>query len=115
MYELIKNAEVKFPDPVKHNISISENAQDLISLLLQKDPTLRIGEGGAGIRQIFEHPFFDEFSVEDLLEKKIEPPYMPNIKPDDFAFIKEQEMTAYNCFSFIYVDHSIKKLFIKFL
>ena len=34
MYHLIQNADVTFPDPVRHHITVSENAKDLIKKLL---------------------------------------------------------------------------------
>jgi hypothetical protein len=43
MFFLIKEASIKYPDPVKHGISVSEEAQDLINKLLVKDMEQRLG------------------------------------------------------------------------
>jgi len=46
MFYLIQEADVTFPDPVKHKIYVSPNAQDLINSLLQKKKNKRIGAQG---------------------------------------------------------------------
>jgi len=43
MYQLIQQAPLRWPDPVKHKISVSDNAKDLISKLLNKDRKKRLG------------------------------------------------------------------------
>jgi serine/threonine protein kinase len=50
---------------------------DLIQRLLEKDPTSR-----AGFDDIMKNPFFEDFSVEDLLAKKIKPEYVPGRMAD---------------------------------
>lgn len=46
MYFLIKESDVNFPDPVRHKISVSLEAQDLILRLLDKDKKTRLGANG---------------------------------------------------------------------
>lgn len=43
MYDLIQNFPVKFPDPVKHKIVMSDTLKDFISKLLDKNPRTRLG------------------------------------------------------------------------
>jgi hypothetical protein len=43
MYHLIQQAPLRWPDPVKHQINISEDAKDLITMLLSKDRKTRLG------------------------------------------------------------------------
>lgn len=43
MFYLIKEASIKYPDPKKHGISVSEEAKDLINKLLDKDMENRLG------------------------------------------------------------------------
>ena len=57
MYFLIKEAKVTYPIYEKHNIYVSEVAQDLINKLLEKNRKKRIGAEG-GVKEILEHPFF---------------------------------------------------------
>ena len=62
MYYLIKEASVTFPIPEKHNIYVSPDAQDLISKLLLKDKSKRIGATG-GVKDILDHPFFKDLDI----------------------------------------------------
>ena len=43
MYLLIQQAPLKWPDPVRHKIMVSDEAKDLITMLLQKDRKKRLG------------------------------------------------------------------------
>lgn len=43
MYLLIQQAPLKWPDPERHKIFVSEEAKDLITMLLQKDRKKRLG------------------------------------------------------------------------
>jgi len=82
MYKMIMEKEPRFPDPVKHGIGVSEQAEDLIRKLLNRDPAKRLGyESGAN--EILEHPFFDELDIDDLMEKKIKAEYIPEIKEEN--------------------------------
>ena len=63
MFQLIVEKELKFPS----SISISENAKDLISKLLAKNPQLRLRDADL----IKLHPWFNEINFDDLLNKKV--------------------------------------------
>ena len=52
--------------------------------LLEKDKTKRLGAKG-DIDEILAHPFFKSLDIEKLKEKKLVPPYKPEIK-DDLKF-----------------------------
>lgn len=82
MYYLIESGPIRWPTQEKHGFEVSAESQDLISKLLDKDKMKRLGKHG-GIEEIMSHPWFDEFKMEDLLEKKIKAPYIPTIKQDD--------------------------------
>jgi serum/glucocorticoid-regulated kinase 2 len=68
MYKMIKEKDPRFPDPQKHGIGISEQAEDLIRLLLNKDPKERLGSKNDA-NEILEHPFFEDLDLDDLMEK----------------------------------------------
>jgi len=78
MYYLIKEANVTYPVPEKHNIYVSPDAQDLINKLLIKKKDQRIGSKG-GVKEILQHPFFKELDIDMLMQKKLTPTYMPEI------------------------------------
>ena len=65
---MIKEKDPRFPDPLKHGIGVSEQAEDLIRKLLDKDPTKRLGVNG-GANEILEHQFFDGLDIDDLMDK----------------------------------------------
>ena len=75
MYTFIVRADVRFPKKVK----VSDDAKDLIKMLLIKDPNLRLGAKG-GFEKIKEHPFFKGVDFDALLQKKIKAPYKPKLK-----------------------------------
>ena len=89
MFFLIQEADVTFPDPVKHKIYVSPNAQSLINGLLAKDKNKRIG-AKKGIQEILSHPFFDELDVEALLKKELEPGYMPDINEGELKYFDQK-------------------------
>ena len=74
MYELILHAELKFPK----KIPISDEAKDLLKKLLIKKQNNRLGAQN-GFAEIKVQPFFSGFNFNDLLEKKIKPPYVPKL------------------------------------
>ncbi len=47
--------------------------------LLTRDPTRRLGSGKADAEEIKRHPFFKDVNFDDVLNKRIPPPYFPTI------------------------------------
>jgi len=58
--------------------SISKEAKDLLTKLLNKDPAKRLGTFG-GAEEIKQHPWFKSVNWSDVLDKKVEPP-IPYLK-----------------------------------
>ena len=92
MYEmLVGKAPFKIPkgsylcaDLYKKKITIPEfispEAKDLISLLLVPNPKKRLGYGPDGAKKIKEHPFFEGMNWDDAWNKKLTPPFVPDLK-----------------------------------
>lgn len=78
MYYLIENGTIRWPDPVKHGINVSEEAKDLISKLLDKNKATRLGQSG-GIDEVMAHPWFASIDREALENKSIVPAFKPTI------------------------------------
>ena len=78
MYDLIEKYAVKFPDPVKHGILMTDEWKDMITQLLEKDPKKRIGYNG-GIQEIVKHEWFSNYDVDKLLNKEYDAPYIPKL------------------------------------
>ena len=90
MYYLIETGSIRWPQKEKHGFEISSTAQDLITKLLIKDKMKRLGKEH-DIDDIISHPWFKEFDVEDLLQKKIPAPFVPQISnPDDTSHFDEK-------------------------
>ena len=71
MYQRILSDPLLFPQDMPHD------AMTLITGLLQRDPTKRLGANGA--EEIKRHPFFKDVNFADVLNKRIPPPYFPTI------------------------------------
>jgi len=52
--------------------------QDLISGLLTRSPSKRLGAGPAGYGALKDHSFFSDFCWDGLLSRQLEPPHKPN-------------------------------------
>ena len=60
----------------------SEVSKDLLSKLLVRNPTKRLGHNH--IDEIKKHEFFDSINWDELLNLKKDPPIVPTItRPDD--------------------------------
>ncbi|KAF9924451.1 hypothetical protein BGZ65_008318 [Modicella reniformis] len=63
-----------------HNKSyISQNAQDLIQKLLDKNSKTRLGSGPNGAETIKAHPFFQGIDFVRLATRDVTPPFQPHI------------------------------------
>ena len=71
--QIIKN-ELRFPK----NNEISQNEKDLLKLLLNKNYKERLGVNN-GFEEIKTHSFFNNINFNDIINKKIQPKFKPNI------------------------------------
>jgi len=63
--------------PLKLPSSLSAEAKDLIVKLLDRNPIKRLGSGMTDADEIKAHPFFNSINWNDLIQRKIAPPYVP--------------------------------------
>lgn len=90
--KLYKN--IKYADPRLDFPFLSESARDLLMKLLEKDPTKRLGSSPRDAQDIKEHPWFDCINWDAVAEKKLPPPYKPQLDvPTDTKHFT-QEFTA---------------------
>jgi len=73
MYTKIMTADLEMPD------SVSPQARDLLSKLLDRNPDTRLQEPA----QIKKHPFFASLDFEKLVSKQIKPPFIPEVQSED--------------------------------
>jgi serum/glucocorticoid-regulated kinase 2 len=72
MYEKILH------DPLVFGPEIGSSARSILTGLLTRDPSRRLGVGGAD--DIKKHPFFAKhIDFKKLLEKKVQPPFKPSV------------------------------------
>ncbi|TFY69554.1 hypothetical protein EVJ58_g336 [Rhodofomes roseus] len=66
-------------DEPLYPITMPRDAVSVLQKLLTRDPTRRLGSGKADAEDIKRHPFFKDVSFDDVLNKRIPPPYFPTI------------------------------------
>ena len=64
--------------PLQKSPYMSQEAFDLCSKLLERDPTKRLGYNG--FEEIQNHPWFKEINWEKLYRKELEPPFRPSVE-----------------------------------
>ena len=97
MYELIEVGELKFPKTIKIGqdikpIKISEDAKNIISKLLEKNPGTRLGKNG--LIEMKNHPFFGSINFEMIKNKKVKAPFKPTIIEDDLTSNFDEDYTS---------------------
>ncbi|CAH2020654.1 unnamed protein product [Acanthoscelides obtectus] len=88
LFTLILMEEVKFPR------QLSNDAKDLLGGLLVKDPAKRLGGGPEDAKQIMVHSFFSSINWRDLEQKKIPPPFKPQVCSDTDTRYFDSEFTG---------------------
>ncbi|XP_055852444.1 RAC serine/threonine-protein kinase [Episyrphus balteatus] len=88
LFTLILLEDVRFPR------TISEEAKSLLSGLLAKDPNRRLGGGQDDVREIQAHAFFSSINWTDLVQKKIPPPFKPQVTSDTDTRYFDSEFTG---------------------
>ena len=89
MYELIKNAPVRFPK----RVNLKEETKDIIRKLLEKNPKERLGSQ-RGIEEIKEHPFFASIDFNLIEQKKIPAPFIPELNNNTDVQYFDEEFTS---------------------
>lgn len=74
MYRSIIKDKLRFPD------YLSPVIVDLLQRLLQKDPERRI----QSVKDIKKHPWLNGVNWTLLLQKEVEPPYIPSLRETNF-------------------------------
>lgn len=83
-------------DEPLYPITMPRDAVSILQKLLTRDPARRLGSGKADAEEIKKHPFFKDVSFDDVMNKRIPPPYFPTINGSadtsnfDEEFTKEQ-------------------------
>ena len=73
MFENILASDVRFPS------RMSDNARDLLTGLLVKEPAKRLGGGQEGAKELKRHVFFESINWILLEHRKITPAFKPQV------------------------------------
>ena len=71
-----------YKKPIKYPSYIDENAKDLMSKFMEIDPQKRLGSGENGWEDIKNHPYFKDVNWDEANNKKMKPPFLPNIESE---------------------------------
>ncbi|KAI9573605.1 kinase-like domain-containing protein [Boletus coccyginus] len=87
-------------DPLVFGSEFGSGARSILTSLLDRDPTRRLGVNGA--EEIKKHPFFEKhLDFKKLLQKKIQPPFKPSVSSPvdvsnfDTVFTTEAPIDSY--------------------
>uniref|UniRef100_A0A8D3BU80 Ribosomal protein S6 kinase n=1 Tax=Scophthalmus maximus TaxID=52904 RepID=A0A8D3BU80_SCOMX len=62
---------------------LTQEARDLLKKLLKRNASLRLGAGPGDAAEVQAHPFFRHINWDDLLARKVEPPFKPFLQSAD--------------------------------
>ncbi|XP_051954778.1 RAC-alpha serine/threonine-protein kinase-like isoform X2 [Xyrauchen texanus] len=88
LFELILMEEIRFPR------TLGPEAKSLLSGLLQKDPKQRLGGGPDDAKEIMQHKFFAGIEWQDVYEKKLVPPFKPQVTSETDTRYFDVEFTG---------------------
>ncbi|XP_015440462.1 PREDICTED: RAC serine/threonine-protein kinase isoform X2 [Dufourea novaeangliae] len=88
LFTLIVMEEVRFPR------TVTNHAKDMLGGLLIKDPSKRLGGGPNDAKEIMDHAFFSSIDWSDLVQKKIAPPFKPQVSSETDTRYFDSEFTG---------------------
>jgi len=72
---------------------LTPNAKDILRKLLKKQPEQRLGSGPRDGEAIKSHRFFESVDWEEVLARRVEPPFKPKLQSEDDFSMFDQEFT----------------------
>jgi len=77
MFRLIVTEKVRYPRSI-----IAGDTREILSRLLVKNPDRRLGAGPSDAEEIMEHPYFSSIDWNELVKKRIIPPFKPELRDE---------------------------------
>ena len=62
---------------------LTQEARDLLKKLLKRNAASRLGAGPGDAGEVQAHPFFRHINWEELLARKVEPPFKPLLQSEE--------------------------------
>lgn len=81
-------------DEPLYPIQMARESVEILQALLTRDPTQRLGAGPRDAEEVMEHPYFRNISFDDVLNLRIPPPYLPEVKSEHDISNFDDEFTA---------------------
>ncbi|KAG7272629.1 hypothetical protein CRUP_033138 [Coryphaenoides rupestris] len=88
LFSLILTQEIRVP------AALSPAARTLLAGLLRKDPKARLGGGPGDAKEVMKHGFFTRVRWEDVLLKKLTPPFKPQVSSETDTRYFDVEFTG---------------------
>lgn len=79
IYRKIINTKPRYPD------GFDSKCKSLVKHLLRRDLSKRYGNLKNGAQDLKEHRFFEDINYENLLQRKLKAPYIPDSKDMKFT------------------------------
>jgi len=73
---------------------LTPNAKDILKKLLNRNVEKRLGHGEKDAVALKEHRFFSGVQWQDVLDKKLPPPFLPQLKSADDVSNFDDEFTS---------------------
>ncbi len=81
-------------DEPLYPIHMQRDSVSILQALLTRDPERRVGSGPKDADEIMEHPYFRNVNFDEMLNLKVPPPYVPQIKDGNDISHFDQEFTT---------------------
>jgi len=74
-------------------VYLTPNAKDILRKLLKKNPDQRLGSGTMDGEAVRQNRFFGHVDWDDVLARRVEPPFKPNLAGEDDVSMFDREFT----------------------
>lgn len=81
-------------DDVRYPISMPRQTVLVLQALLTKDPEQRLGSSNRDALEIMEHQYFQDVNFDDVLNLRVQPPYLPEVTSEHDYSNFDQEFTS---------------------
>ena len=88
IYDAILADEPLYP------IHMPRDSVSILQKLLMREPELRLGSGPTDAQEIMSHAFFRNINWDDIRDKKVAPPFQPQIKSPTDTSNFDSEFTS---------------------
>jgi classical protein kinase C len=75
-------------------IQMASEAVSLLESLLDKNPQTRLGSGPRDAEDIMDHVYFKNINFDDILNLKVPPPYIPEVKTEEDVSFFDKDFTT---------------------